>query len=420
MKLNIIHILLPLTLSMSAFGQKKAAAPAADYLAEGHEAFMNYDFELASELYEKYAKVLKNRPDEDGERLLEKFRRQLEIAENSLDNVQKIEVIDRVDLPLQDFLSAISLPANEGRFLAKNKVPVKGHYNDSDFVFSTGSGDVMMWTEQDENGISHLFESTKLVDGSWEPPTIAGDVLNDGGNVRNPFMLSDGVTVYFAGDGDSSMGGYDLFVASKDPATGEYLQPTGVGYPFNSPSNEYMLAIDEDNGIGWWVTDRNEIDGQVSVYVFYTNDVRKNYNPDEVEDLVPLAKLDDISLAQNPETDYEAVISEINGRGVAADGSSEESEILFRLPGGRVVRKMSDLHSSTAKRNLTQYLSAEAEFKANKNQLQALRMKYHAANDGRNASQSLKNQILDLEKKIEWQQDKLKKMSNSIIQAESK
>ena len=420
MKLNIIHILLPLTLSMSAFGQKKAAAPAADYLAEGHKAFMNYDFESASELYEKYAKVLKNRPDEEGQQLLEKFQRQLEIAENSLDNVQKIEVIDRIDLPLQDFLSAISLPADEGRFLAKNKVPVKGHYNDSDFVFSTGSGDVMMWTEQDENGISHLFESTKLVDGSWETPTFAGDVLNDGGNVRNPFMLSDGVTVYFSGDGDSSMGGYDLFVASKDPATGEYLQPTGVGYPFNSPANEYMIAIDEDNGIGWWATDRNMIDGQVSVYVFYTNDVRKNYNPDEVEDLVPLAKLDDISLAQNPETDYEAVISEINGRGVAADGSSEESEILFRLPGGRVVRKMSDLHSSTAKRNLTQYLSAEAEFKANKNQLQALRMKYHAANDGRNASQSLKNQILDSEKKIEWQQDKLKKMSNSIIKAESK
>lgn len=393
---------------------------AADYLVEGHEAFMNYDFELASELYDKYAKILKTKPDEEGASLLEKFRRQLDIAENSLDNVQKIEVIDRIDVPANDFLSAISLPANAGRFMAKNKVPLKERYNDSDYVFISGSGDVRMWTEPDEKGVSHIYESTKLVDGSWEIPVSAGDILNDGGTVKNPFMLSDGTTVYFAGNGDSSMGGFDLFVASKDPVSGEYLQPTGVGYPFNSPANEYMLAIDEDNGIGWWVTDRNQIEDKVSVYVFYTNNVRKNYNSDEVDDLVSLAKLDVITLTQNPEKDYDKIIAEINERGKSGEDQIEDSEVLFRLPGGRTVLNISDLHSTTAKRNLTQYLSAENEYKSNQAHLTSLRKKYHAAKDGRVASQALKNQILDLEKKIDWQRDKLKKMQNAVIQAEMK
>lgn len=407
------------TLSL-AVAAGSSALSAADYLAEGHEAFLNYDFELASELYDKYAKILKTKPDEEGASLLEKFRRQLDIAENSLDNVQKIEVIDRIDVPANDFLSAISLPANAGRFMAKNKVPLKERYNDSDYVFTSGSGDVRMWTEPDENDVSHIYESTKLVDGSWEIPVSAGDILNDGGTVKNPFMLSDGTTVYFAGNGDSSMGGFDLFVASKDPVSGEYLQPTGVGYPFNSPANEYMLAIDEDNGIGWWVTDRNQIEDKVSVYVFYTNNVRKNYNSDEVDDLVSLAKLDVITLAQNPEKDYDKIITEINERGKYGADQIEDSEVLFRLPGGRTIRSLSDLLSTAAKRNLTQYLSAKAEYKSNQSHLTSLRKKYHAAKDRRGASQALKNQILDLEKKIDWQRDKLKKMQNAVIQAEMK
>lgn len=402
---------------MVALGVGSAVAHPADYLAEGHEAFMKYDFQLAAELYAKYAKTLKTRPDEEGEKLLEKLERQLEIAENSLDNIQKIEIIDRIDVPAGDFITNIALPPSAGSFLDKNMVPLKERVNDSDFVFSSSSGDTRLWTEIDKAGKTHILESTRLIDGSWEHPQSSGDILNDGGNVRNPFMLTDGVTLYFSGDGDGSMGGYDLFVASKDPDTGNYRQPIGLGYPFNSPFNEYMMAVDEENGIGWWVTDRNQIDGKLSVYVFFNNDVRKNYRPDEEEDMTALAKLEDITLAQTPGKDYSKVISAINSRHTA-DTSNEESEILFLLPGGKAIRNTSDLKSAGAKRNLPQYISAEHEFSANESKLRELRKKYHLASNGKGASQALKNQITDLEKKIDWQRDKLKKMRNGIISAE--
>lgn len=392
-------------------------ANAADYLAEGHAAFLNYDFERASELYEKYAKTLAKKPDAEGERLLEKFQRQLEIAENSLDNVQKVEIIDRVDVPLQDFLSAVMLPAGGSRLLDKDKIPFKERYNSSDYVFSSPSGDLLMWTELDGDGASHLYETHHLTDGSWELPQEDPTSLNEGGSLKNPFMLSDGSTVYFAGDGEDSMGGYDLFVASKDPLTGEFRQPTAVGYPFNSPFNEYMMAIDEENGIGWWVTDRNQLDGKVSVYVFFTNDVRKNYVADEEDDIAALAKVEDISITQDPEKDYASIIEEIRDRSKNA-GGVEDKDVIFRLPGGRAINHVTGLKSTTARRNLQQYLSAKEEYDSNCKRLASLRKKYH--DNKSQASQALKNQILDLEKTLEWQRDKLKKMSNAVITAESK
>lgn len=401
-----------------AFAAVGSTVYAADYLAEGRDAFLNYDFELASELYAKYAKSIEKHPDAEGEKLLETYRRQLEIAESSLDNVQKMEIIDRLDVPVGDFVSYIPIPSNEGSLLPKDQLPFKKRNNDSDFIFSSSSGDCILWSESDENGLTHIYESSRLVDGSWEKPQSAGDVLNDGGNVRNPFMLTDGMTLYFAGDGDGTMGGMDLFVASKDPATGKYRQPMGLGYPFNSPYNEYMMAIDEENGIGWWVTDRNQIDGKVSVYVFYTNDIRKNYTREDEDDIIELARINDISITQNPEKDYSQVVAAIKKRG-SRSSLTKDADVIFRLPGNRAIRQVSDLTSSVARRNLTQFLSAEAEFKSNCSKLESLRKKYHSANGGRNASQALRNQISDLEKTVEWQRDKLKKMRNSVISAET-
>lgn len=396
-----------------------AASPAlrADMLREGREAFMNYDFDLASELYAKYAKSLKKNTDPEVMNLLEKFERQLEIAENSLDNVQKIEVIDRIDVPADAFFKAIKLPTNGGKLLPPDAPILKKRRNDSDFIFSTEEGDVMMWSEIDENSVGSIMQSELLLDGTWETPVKAGDILNDGGNVRNPFMLTDGVTLYFAGDGDGSMGGYDIFVATKDPVSGEFRQPIGVGFPFNSPHNEYMMAIDEENGIGWWVTDRNSQDGEVSVYVYKTNDVRSNYQLDDEDDIIPYAQLEDITITQNPNTDYRKILKDIDKRNQAV-ASTNASDFIFPLPGGRVARRLSDFKSSAARKNMEQYLKAEAEFNSECEKLSSLRRKYHQSGNKKGTSTAIADQIKDLEKKTDWQRERLKQMRNNIIAAE--
>lgn len=394
-----------------------SSAAKADLLSDGRKAFMNYDFDLASELYDKYEKSLKKSPSQAGEELLEKYRRQLEIAENSLDNVQKIEVIDRVDVPAADFFKYIKLPSNSGKILDPDVAILKNRHNLSDFAFSTESGDVMLWSENNDDSKEVIMQSERLMDGSWETPLSVGDVLNDGGNARNPFMLTDGLTLYFSSDGDGSMGGYDLFVATKDSGTGTFRQPMALGYPFNSPYNEYMMAIDEDNGIGWWVTDRNGLDDQVSIYIFKTNDVRKNYILEDEDDIIALARVDDISITQNPDTDYANILKDIDSRN-RRNVTASAADFIFPMQGGRVAKKLSDFKSSSAKRSMQQYLQALEEHKALEMKLTDLRKKYHNTDKKKSSATALKNQILELEKQREWQSDRLKKMRNTIISAE--
>lgn len=389
----------------------------ADLLRDGREAFMNYDFERASELYTKYSQSLKKNPNEESEKLLEMFNRQLEIAENSLDNVQRIEVIDRIDVPKEAFFKYIKLPAYGGKLMSSDMPALKGRHNDSDFVFATEDKDFMLWTELDDNSKGSLMQSELLLDGTWEPAMKVGENLNDGGDVKNPFMLTDGITLYFAGNGDGSMGGYDIFVATKDPVSGEFRQPIGVGYPFNSPYNEYLMAIDEENGIGWWVTDRNELDGQVSVYIYKTNEIRSNYQDEE--DVVPYARLQDISITQNPNTDYGNILKDIEARS-RNNVSSKASDFLFYLPNGRIARSISDFSSATARKNMGQYLKANDEYNSEIQKLSSLRKQYHKSDKKSGVSASLKNQILDLEKKLEFQSESLKKMRNAIIGAETR
>ena len=378
---------------------------------------MKYDFDLASELYEKYGKSLKKTPNATGEELLEKYLHQLEIAENSLDNVQKVEIIDRIDVPAAEFFKYIKLPSNGGRLLNPDASVLRNRENNSDFIFSTESGDVLLWSERNADRGEVIMQSERLMDGSWEEPVEAGDILNDGGNARNPFLLSDGLTLYFASDGDGSMGGFDLFVAARDAASGEFRQPIALGYPFNSPFDEYMMAIDEVNGIGWWVTDRNCLDDRVSVYVFKTNDVRKNYVSEDEDDIISLARVDDIRITQNDDTDYSKILKEIDIRS-RRNGQSAEADFIFPLPGGRVAKRLSDFRSAGAKRNMQQYLQALEEHDALEKKLAGLRKQYHATDKKKSSATALKNQIIELEKKRDWQSDKLKKMRNTIISAE--
>lgn len=402
------------TIALAAF----SLTAYADLLDEGRLAFERYDFEQASELYGKFAQSLRKKPNPEREALLEVYERQLETAENFLDNVQKIEIIDRIDVPAEGFFNAIKLPA-DGSCLREASTAPFAEGRNSDFLFSDESGDFIMWTQTDENGRERIAESSRLTDGSWEQPIVESDILNDGGNARNPFMLTDGTTLYYACDGEGSMGGYDIFVATKDPSTGEYRQPLNLGFPFNSPSDEYLLAIDEENGVGWWVTDRNHIDGQVSVYVYLTNEVRRNYNAEEEADIISLASASDIALTQNSDTDYSRIKRQI------ADSSKKKSvekktDFIFVMPGGQLYTKLADFSSTAAKRLMQQYVAADKEQKTDLERLAQLRRKYFDSGRGKGTSAGLANQILDLEKKTEQQSEKLLKMRNSIIASEAK
>ena len=112
-----------------------------------------------------------------------------------------------------------------------------------------------------------------------------------------PFMMPAGVTLYFAAEGDESLGGYDIFVTTYDTEEDRVLTPENIGMPFNSEANDYMMVIDEYDRIGWFATDRGQEDGKVCIYTFVPSDVRQTYDPETYskEQITNFARITDIT-----------------------------------------------------------------------------------------------------------------------------
>lgn len=383
----------------------KGQADAALYL--GRLDYLDYDFEGARNNYASYRNLLKREKREPTE-ALEEDEKRLETAEGFLERVEKIAIIDSINVPRDQFFKSYKLPASAGSLNPATMLPFDDRKELSAVVYMNEDGDRMIWAETDSIGNLHLMEAMRLTDGSWHEPTPVGESLAEGGNADYPFMMADGITLYFATDGEGSIGGYDIFVATRDPSTGEFMQPQNMGMPYNSPANDYMLAIDELNGVGWWATERNSDSDHVTVYVFVPNELRKNYDT-ENDDVVSFARIEDYKATQN-DKDYTQLLEEI----AAIDPSERPRKADFHFPvnEGNVYTTLSDFKSASARELMSTYLQAKASAAKADTELRELRKKYARGDH------STAQQIAKLEKEAEKRASDLRKMRSDIYRAE--
>ena len=259
-----------------------------------------------------------------------------------------------------------------------------------------------------------MFESTRLTDGSWDKPAPLFDYASIFGNsngswVSYPFLMSDGITLYFAADGDSSLGELDIFISRKD--SDGFLQPSNIGMPYNSPFNDYLYAIDEQTGAGWWVTDRNQIPDSVTIYTFIPQDLRINY-PVDTPDLIEYAKLSSIAMTQNGESDYDSLrkrIAEISDN----KSNGGERQFDFSLPTGKILHSMNDFSNRQAASAMRDYLTVQATYAKLQSELANLRLQYSKG------EKSIGDRILSLEKETEVKKMDLRRLKNRVITLET-
>lgn len=89
------------------------------------------------------------------------------------------------------------------------------------------------------------------------------------------------------------MGGRDILMSSFDSDKASWYKPQNLGLPFNSTANDYLLAIDDLDSLGWLVTDRRQPADKVCIYTFVPTETRQNFNSDDLDDkeLMPYARL---------------------------------------------------------------------------------------------------------------------------------
>lgn len=375
-------------------------------LAEGREAFLNYDFEGAAKHYAAARKKARKKIPQQ----LEEQEHELMKAENFLERVEQLVILDSITVPKTEFFKAYRLPFSAGSLGTAAGIPFE--VQDVDYVFTNEGNDFKMWAQPDSTGVYRIMESIRLTDGSWHEPAVTPDVLNNGGNAIYPFMMSDGVTLYFASDNEESLGGYDIFVATRDAADGEYLQPQNIGMPYNSPYDDYLLAIDELNGVGWWATDRNRLGDDITVYLFKVNDLRKNYSAEDTENIPDLAFIRDYKSTWGEE-DYTPLLEEIQA--ITPGPVRKQIDFIFPMKGGAVYTTMDDFQTSAGRSMMNKYLSAEKAFRQKQERLSEMRRKFAT-----NKSSSLRPQIRSLEAEVEKDRESLRRLRSEVYRAESR
>lgn len=371
-------------------------------------AFNRYDFERAEELLDKYEKAQKKSRKPVDEQV-EVLRDKISLGTSMLDRVEKIVIIDSMTVDRDNFFKHYRLAPSAGYICQPADVlPDNFEVAVPSSVYLTESKESMIWVAPDSNENFVLMSSARLADESWESPQPLGDALNNGGDANYPFMMSDGVTLYYASDGENSLGGYDIFLSRRDGDS--FFQPQNIGLPYNSPYDDYLLAIDEETGIGWWATDRNRIPDKVTIYRFIPQELRINYPVDQ-EDLAARARITSYRDTWDAGTDYSELLAKVDNIG---NGTSEKSvDFYFSLPGGRIYHSVDDFRSASARKLMTDYLEYAGRIEAKTQRLASLRKAYA------NGDHSYSEEILALEKEIPEMKAELITRANDIIKAEN-
>ena len=212
---------------------------------------------------------------------------------------------------------------------------------------------------KNKKGRMQLCEAVKLIDGKWDKPQFLGEELGDGGDANYPYLMQDGITLYYASNGKNSIGGYDIFMTRKDSETGKYLKPQNLGMPYNSKADDYMLVLDDMTGIGWWATDRNNIPNKITIYVFVRNEIRENYDINE-PNLASYAKLTDYRATWHGK-DYSSLISKI--RNLETNDMVKDEHFIFCIKKGLIYTSIGDFKSQEASDKMHELLGLYSDFK---------------------------------------------------------
>ncbi|MCM1448812.1 MAG: tetratricopeptide repeat protein [Clostridiales bacterium] len=369
-------------------------------------AIKEYRVDDADRLVEEYRKKLKKGRKADPDKS-EDVTGQLERTRNMLNRVEQIVVFDSINVPAEEFFAYYRLSPESGSLNKPSVLPSSFPVAGETVVYEPESRTEMVWAAPDEDENYHLVSSSALYGDEWDTPVAIGDHLGEGGDANYPFLMPDGITLYYASNGDNTLGGYDLFITRRNGNS--FLQPQNLGMPYNSPYNDYMLAIDESTGVGWWASDRNGIEGQVTIYMFKPSDMRVNVDVNDPR-LLAKASLSSIAATWEPEADYTDLTERIAK--ISNSPHKLAAQCQFALPDGQVITRIEQLKESDARIAMRQYLDLQKNIQEEHERLLKLRDKY------RQGDTSVAQEILQLEKRAINDRVTLKHAANEVIEAE--
>lgn len=364
-----------------------------------------YRFDEAVENYETHIDWLneKNRDTEMAEAELSELLKKARMFKS----VEKVAVIDSLVIHKAQFLDAYKISPTSG------KLHWNGDKNGT--IYENEMGNKRIMSEM-KDSLMQLHSQEKLLDGWGEKMAI--ESLNDSCNVNFPFLMGDGTTLYYASDGEGTLGGYDIFVTRYDSEDNTYLRPSNIGMPFNSSANDYLYAIDEFNNLGWFVTDRNQPADSVCVYIFVPNESKQTYNYEATDPQVIMdaATLRSIRTTWTDEEQVRDARQRLAALKYAKEEKVKKEDFRFIIDDSATYTVWGDFRSKEAKNAYRQLLQKEKDLTLLQNNLRMKREQFASENGvGR---KQLEPSILDLEKRIPQLMEEVEKLTLEVRRLE--
>ena len=131
----------------------------------------------------------------------------------------------------------------------------------------TPDGQQMYFSSNREGGFGgrDIYRMVKLPNGEWSEPMNLGPEINGPWDEDSPFIAVDNKTLYFASNGEKSMGGFDIFISVRDE-NNNWSNPINLGTPLNSTGDDLYYTTTMDGLTGYLTSFRKDGVGEKDIY----------------------------------------------------------------------------------------------------------------------------------------------------------
>jgi OmpA-OmpF porin, OOP family len=107
-------------------------------------------------------------------------------------------------------------------------------------------------------GRRDIWMSTLDAKGDWTRARNIGKPINTVYDEMSPFIHVNNRALYFASNGLTGYGGYDIFVSERD--TSGWTAPRNIGAPINNNKDQFSLFITADGKKGYYSQEETKVD----------------------------------------------------------------------------------------------------------------------------------------------------------------
>ncbi len=183
-------------------------------------------------------------------------------------------------------------------------------------------------------GETDLYMHKKNRNGTWSEGVNLGSNVNT--EFKEAFPMYDDKTgiLYFASEGHLNMGGFDIFRSKYDSTDNTFGQAENIGYPINTPEDNFQLSFSEDRKSAYISAYRKEGLGDLDIYKITFND----YYPEEPEEIVKRERYDSIVYIYVEKVVIKEVSTEFK------ENSDDSSGLLYRIQIGVYANSISSIN----------------------------------------------------------------------------